>query len=78
MQKEYVIQSYKTINKLLCNLYFAGQYMCPFDYTVDAVSWKVKRSLTGLTTLIAWKLPVTSAIDRHRSLSQLPYFFFNI
>ena len=26
MQKEYVIQSYKTINKLLCNLSFAGQY----------------------------------------------------
>ena len=26
MQKEYVIQFYKTINKLLCNLSFAGQY----------------------------------------------------
>ena len=27
MQKEYVIQFYKTINKLLCNLSFAGQYI---------------------------------------------------
>ena len=27
MQKEYAIQFYKTINKLLCNLSFAGQYM---------------------------------------------------
>ena len=27
MQKEYVIQFYKTVNKLLCNLSFAGQYM---------------------------------------------------
>ena len=27
MQKEYVIQLYKTINKLLCNLSFAGQYI---------------------------------------------------
>ena len=27
MQKEYVIQFYKTINKLLSNLSFAGQYM---------------------------------------------------
>ena len=26
MQKELVIQFYKTINKLLCNLSFAGQY----------------------------------------------------
>ena len=26
MQKEYAIQFYKTINKLLCNLSFAGQY----------------------------------------------------
>ena len=26
MQKEYVIQFYKTINKLLCNLSFVGQY----------------------------------------------------
>ena len=26
MQKEYDIQFYKTINKLLCNLSFAGQY----------------------------------------------------
>ena len=27
MQKEYVIQFYEIINKLLCNLSFAGQYM---------------------------------------------------
>ena len=27
MQKEYVIQFYKTITKLLCNLSFAGQYI---------------------------------------------------
>ena len=27
MQKEYVIQFHKTINKLLCNLSFAGEYM---------------------------------------------------
>ena len=27
MQKEYVIQFYKTINKVLCNLSFAGQYI---------------------------------------------------
>ena len=27
MQKEYAIQFYKTINKLLCNLSFAGQYI---------------------------------------------------
>ena len=27
MQKEYVTQFYKTINKLLCNLSFAGQYI---------------------------------------------------
>ena len=27
MQKEYGIQFYKTINKLLCNLSFAGQYI---------------------------------------------------
>ena len=27
MQKEYVIQFYKTINKLLCNLSFACQYI---------------------------------------------------
>ena len=27
MQKEYVIQFYKTINKLLCNLSFADQYI---------------------------------------------------
>ena len=27
MQKKYVIQLYKTINKLLCNLSSAGQYM---------------------------------------------------
>ena len=27
MQKEYVFQFYKTINKLLCNLSFAGQYI---------------------------------------------------
>ena len=27
MQKEYLIQLYKTINKLLCNLSFAGQYI---------------------------------------------------
>ena len=26
MQKELVIQFYKTINKLLCNLSFTGQY----------------------------------------------------
>ena len=26
MQKEYAIQFFKTINKLLCNLSFAGQY----------------------------------------------------
>ena len=27
MQEEYVIQFYKTMNKLLCNLSFAGQYI---------------------------------------------------
>ena len=27
MQKEYAIRFYETINKLLCNLYFAGQYI---------------------------------------------------
>ena len=27
MQKEHVIQFHKTINKLLCNLSFAGQYI---------------------------------------------------
>ena len=30
MQKEYVIQFNKTINKLLCNLSFAGQYITFF------------------------------------------------
>ena len=27
MQKEYVFQFYEAMNKLLCNLSFAGQYM---------------------------------------------------
>ena len=30
MQKQYAIQFYKTINKLLCNLSFAGQYICTY------------------------------------------------
>ena len=29
MQKQYVLQFYKTITKLLCNLSFAGQYNKP-------------------------------------------------
>ena len=32
MQKEYVIQFYKTINKLLCDLSFAGQYSNYYTY----------------------------------------------
>ena len=47
--------------------------MCPFDYTGVAVSGKVERSVTGLTTPIAWMLSVTTAIDRPKSLPQLPY-----
>ena len=31
MQKEYLIQFYKTINKLLCYFSFAGQYMWDQD-----------------------------------------------
>ena len=40
MQKEYVIQFYKTINKLLCNLSFAGQYI---------INFKLLHTLKGLT-----------------------------
>ena len=47
--------------------------MCPFDYTAVAVSGKVERLKTGLTTPIAWMLSVTSAIDRPKSVPQLPY-----
>ena len=47
--------------------------MCPFVYTAVAVSGKAERSLTGLTTPIAWMLSVTSAIDRPKSVQQLPY-----
>ena len=46
--------------------------VCPFDYTAVAVSGKVERSETGLTTPIAWMLSVTSAIDRPKSVPQLP------
>ena len=46
--------------------------MCPFDDTAVAVSGKVGRSLTGLITPIAWKFSVTSAIDRPKSVPQLP------
>ena len=37
-----------------------------------AVSGTVERSLTGFTTPIAWLLSVTSAIDRPKSVPQLP------
>ena len=47
--------------------------MYPFDNTVDAVSGKVERSLTGLTTPIALMLPITSAIDRRKSVPQLQF-----
>ena len=33
MQKEYVIQFYKPITKLLCNLSFAGQYISAISIT---------------------------------------------
>ena len=57
--------------------------MCPFDYTAVAVSGKVELSLTSFTTPIAWMLSVISAIDRPKSVRQLPYyrkafFYFNI
>ena len=34
MQKQYVIQFYKSINKLLCNLSFAGQYILPMKILI--------------------------------------------
>ena len=38
MQKEYVIQFYETINKLLCNLSFAGQYTMKLDlFFIDII-----------------------------------------
>ena len=37
--------------------------VCPFDYTVVAVSGKVECSLTGLTTPITKMMSVTSAIE---------------
>ena len=57
--------------------------VCPFYYTAVAVSGKVERALTVLTTPIAGMLSATSAIDRPKSVLQLPYnrkcfFIFNI
>ena len=37
MQKEYAIQFYKTINKLLCNLSFAGQYISAHKSTFNSL-----------------------------------------
>ena len=57
--------------------------MCPFDYMDVAVSGKVGRPLTGLTTPIAWMLSVISAIDRPKSVPQTAvlskvHFFLSI
>ena len=45
--------------------------MCPFDYTVVAVSGKVGILLTGLTTPIEWMLSDAILIDRPKSAPQL-------
>ena len=45
MQKEYVIQFFKTINKLLCNLSFAGQYTTGDGnhiFTIEHISQTLK------------------------------------
>ena len=52
--------------------------VCPFDYTAGAVSGKVERSLTVLTTPIAWMLSVTSAIDRPKCRIIECAFLFSI
>ena len=52
--------------------------VCLFDNMAVAVSGKVDRSVSGLTTPIAWMLSVTSAIDRPKSVPQLPYNQSNV
>ena len=50
MLKECVIQFYKTINKLLCNLSFAGQYMLTITHKHSAViRLKTKFGVTRMT-----------------------------
>ena len=45
----------------------------PFEYTDFEVSGKVGYPSTGLTTPITWMVSVTSAIDRPKSMPQLPH-----
>ena len=59
MQKEYAMQFYKTINKLLCNLSFAGQYINEYPYGMRDSDLKHKKKLS---TLIRTHAP-TKTID---------------
>ena len=55
MQKEYTIQFYKTINKLLCNLSFAGQYTFSSVITLfkNLVFWTY---LSIFFVILTWNL----------------------
>ena len=50
MQKEYVIQFNQTINKLLCNLSFAGQ--CIFGKCLIKRNWAIFVHFLTLTSII--------------------------